>query len=205
MWPFSKPKKPDLQAEARNAVNELRSEFLDDVLAKGMSLNDRVNRLQSVKLESFDELLGLVDDTADRVFPLFDAFPAASALEIHGFCASTVAAAVHVSELPDDEKPTVIDIYLDLWIDNTVQHAPGLDGNILKGSLDRMWRGFLPGIMRAAADEEAIKMGFPNPPLVLSQELDRLVGVQRSEDEQAIAAQTLKSAVVHAMMTVRIL
>ncbi len=203
MWLFFKPKKPSLQAAARKAVKELRSEFSDEILAKGMSLNDRVNRLRSVELEYINELMGLTDDTADRVFPLFGQFPSASTLEIQGFCASLVASAVHLSELPGDEKPTVIDIYLDLWVDNIVQHAPSLDGKILRGWIDRMWRGFLPGIMRAAADEEAIEMGFPSAPVVLSKELDRLVGVQRNEDDRPLAGKTLKSAVVKAMLRVR--
>jgi len=203
MWPFSKPKKLDHQAEARKVIEELRAEFSDEDLARGMVLNDRVSRLQSVKVEQLNELLGLVDDTADRVLPLYDDFPNASGLEIHGFCASTVAAAVHVSTLPTDEKPIIIDIFLDLWVDATVRQAPSLDGKILKGSISRMWRGYLPVIMRAAADEEAVKLGFPNPPLVLAQELDRLVSVERGPVDQIAAGQVLKSAVVDAMLFVR--
>ncbi|MGO7353864.1 hypothetical protein ACCS66_03910 [Rhizobium ruizarguesonis] len=205
MWSFFKPKKPDFQVYADKAVAELRSEFSDDILVKSMSLNDRIDRLRSVKLEYFNELLGLTDDTKDRLFPLFGAFPNASALEIHGFCASTVTTATQLSELPNEEKPTIIDIYLDLWVDSMVQHAPNLNGEVLKGSMDRMWREFLPGMISVAAEEEAIKAGFPNPSLVLSQELDRLAGVQRSNNDQIVAGETLKAAVVHAIMAVRAL
>ncbi|MCW1753032.1 hypothetical protein [Rhizobium acaciae] len=205
MWSFFKPKKPDLQAEARKAVEELRSELSNAALAKSLTLNDRVNRLRSVRLEYFNELMGVTDDIADRVFPLYERYPNASALEIHGYCASTVAVSAYFSDLPEDEKPTIIDIYLDLWVDNTVSHAPGLNGQTLQGSIQRMWQGFMPGIMRAAAEEEAIRRGFDDPSGTLVKELDRLAGVERSTAERVAAAKTMKAAVVHAMIAVRAL
>ncbi|MDE8763657.1 MULTISPECIES: hypothetical protein [Rhizobium] len=200
-----KPKVPGPQDEARKPSDELRSEFSRATMAKGFSLNDRINRLRSVRLEYFNALMGVTDDVADQVFPLFDRFSAASNLEIHGFCASTVAVATHVSMLPDEEKPTIIGIYLDLWVDNTVAHAPALNGQILKGSVDRLWKGYMPGIMRAVGEDEAIKLGFPNPTVVLAQELDRLTGVERNPAEQALAGATLKEAVMHAILMVRAL
>lgn len=205
MWSFFKPKKPDRQAEARKTVEELRSEFSDAALARSFALNDRINRLRSVRLEYFNELMGVTDDIADRVFPLYERFPNASALEIHGFCASTVAVSAHFSDLPEDEKPTIIDIYLDLWVDNTVSHAPSLDGRTLQRSIQRLWQGFMPGIIRAAAEEEAIKRGFYDPTGTLVKELDRLAGVERSVAERVAAGETIKAAVVHAMTAVRAL
>ncbi|MGR9185836.1 hypothetical protein ACU8L2_23715 [Rhizobium leguminosarum] len=201
MWPFSKPKKPILQ-DARKAVDELRYEFSDEVLENSFSVNERVNRLRSVGLEFFNELLGVTDDVSDRVIVFFEN-RRLNALEFHAFCASTVAVAVHLSEVPTDEKPSVIDIYLDLWIESVKERNPQVNRAELKATMERLWTEYSPFMMRAAVEEEAIKAGFENPPLVLARNLDRLCNVTRGNAEQEALAAAVKGAVVHAITSVR--
>lgn len=190
---------------AQKALDELRAEFSDDVLRRSFAINDKVSRLGSKKLEYFNELLGITDDVGDRVWPVFENFRNGKvALEVEGFIASVVASAVKSSDLPEHEKLPIIDIYLDLWAGSIVDREPSLNGTILRGSIDRMWQSMIPGILRAAADAEAVKMGFPNPPLVLAQALDQLCGVQRSEAAQIEVGAVLKDAIIYAMLAVRV-
>lgn len=209
MFSFFKLKKkthaPDPQETLQKAVEDLRAQFSDDVLAKGMAVNDKVNRLQSVKLDFFDELMGLTEEVEDKVWPLYPELRGLKVLEVHGFAASVVAAAVHISELPEHEKLAIIDIYLDLWVGVIGDLYPSVDKSILKGSIDREWQGILPGILRAAADDEAVKLGFPNPPLVLAQAVDELCGLNRPEADQQKVGAVFKEATIHAMLAVRAL
>ncbi|TWA50539.1 hypothetical protein FB008_11250 [Sinorhizobium medicae] len=191
---------------AQQALEELRTEFSDDVLRRSLVINDKVSRLGSKKLEYFNELLGITDDVGDRVWPLFESFRNAKVvLEVEGFMASVVASAVKSSDLPEHEKLPIIDIYLDLWTGGMVDRDPSLNGTTLRGSIDRMWQGTIPGILRAAANAEAVKLGFPNPPLVLARALDQLCGVHRSETAQIEAGAVLKDAIIDAMLAVRAL
>lgn len=200
-----KPQAPDMQETMQKAVKNLRAEFSDDVLARGMAINDKVNRLRSVKLEFFNELLGLTDEVEERVWPLYQGFRGVKVLELHGFAASVVATAVKTSELPEDEKLPIIDIYLDLWVGGMGDQNPSLNKSILKGSIDREWQGIFPGILRTVAEEEAIKMGFPNPPLALAKAVDQLCGVHRPEADQEKVGAAFKEAIVHAIFAVRAL
>jgi hypothetical protein len=197
-----KPKTPSIQDAAQQVVDQLRSEFSDQVLSTSFAINERVDRLRSVKIGFFDELMGVTDDVADRVFPLFEGFPDLKILEVHGFCASTVAVATHVSELPKDEKPAIINIYLDLWIACIIGQDANLNGPKLKVSITAMWQSYAGYMMRAATPEEAAKIGFPDAPLTLAQELDRICGVSRSAADLPTAGAVLNEAVMHAMTAV---
>lgn len=209
MFSFFKPKKQapasGHQETLQKAVKDLRAEFLDDALARGMAINDKVNRLESVKLQFFQELLGLTDEVEERLWPLYQGFRGVKVLELHGFAASIVAAAVKSSLLPEHEKLPIIDIYLGLWVDGIGDQYPSLNKSILKGSIDREWQGVLPGILRTVADAEAVKMGFPNPPLALAQAIDQLCDVNRSAADQEQVGVAFKEAIVHAMFAVRAL
>lgn len=201
-----KPQAPSMIESAQKALDELRAEISDNVLRRSFAINDKVSRLGSKKLEYFNELLGITDDVGDRVWPVFENFRTGKvALEVEGFIASVVASAVKSSDLPEHEKLPIIDIYLDLWAGSIVDRDQSLNGTILRGSIDRMWQGMIPGILRAAADAEAVKMGFPNPPLVLAQALDQVCGVQRSEAAQIEVGAVLKDAIIYAMLAVRAL
>lgn len=209
MFSFFKPKKKEQasghQETLQKAVEDLRAEFSDDVLERGMAINDKVDRLESVKLKFFQDLLGLTDEVEERLWPLYQGFRGVKVLELHGFAASIVAAAVKSSVLPEHEKLPIIDIYLGLWVDSIGDQYPSLDKSILKGSIDREWQGILPGILRAVADAEAVKMGFPNPPLALAQAIDQLCGVNRSSAEQEQVGVVFKETIVHTMFAVRAL
>ena len=201
-----KPQAPSMIESAQKALDELRAEFSDDVLRRSFDINAKVNRLGTKKLEYFNELLGITDDVGDRVWPVFENFRNGKVtLEVEGFIASVVASAVESSDLPEHEKLPIIEIYLDLWAGAFADRDSSLNGTILRGSIDRMWQGMLPGILRAAADAEAVKLGFPNPPLVLAQALDQLCGVQRSEAAQIEVGAVLKDAIIYAMLAVRAL
>ena len=197
------PASPNLNAGAKEAVDQLRNKFSDETLAQGFAINQKVDRLGSRKLEYFNELLGITDDVADRIWPIFEGFSEVNVLEVNGLFASIVTTAVHSCELPTDEKRQIIDIYLDLWAGGMVAQSPTLNGSILRGSIDRMWQGLMPGILRAAAHEEAVKMGFENPPAVLLKALDDLCGVQRPDGQQAEAASMLKDAIIYGFLAVR--
>lgn len=201
-----KPQALNIIESAQEVVDGLRAKFSDETLARSFIINEKVSRLGSKKLEYFNELLGITDDVGDRVWPVYENFRNEKVvLEVEGFIASVVASAVKSSDLPEHEKLPIIDIYLDLWSGGLVDTYPSLNEAILRGSIDRMWQGMIPGILRSAADAEAVKMGFPNPPLVLAQALDQLCEVQRSEVDQIEAGAVIKDAIIYAMLAVRAL
>lgn len=204
-WFKSKDKAsgPNIVSDAQKAVDELRSQFSDEALSHGLAINEKVDRLGSHKLEYFNDLLGVTDDVADRIWPIFDNFHNVKVLEVHGLCVSIVTTAIHSCDLSEDEKRQIIDIYLDLWAGGVAGQDPSLNGTILRGSIDRMWQGIMPGILRAAVDEEAVKMGFENPPAVLLQALDDLCGVDRPVKQKAEGAAILKDAIIHGFLAVR--
>lgn len=201
----NKAQAPNMIEGAQKAVDELRAEFPDDELVRSFAINAKVNRLGTKNLEYFNELLGITDGVSDRVWPIFEDLPNVKNIEIHGVLASVVASAVKSSDLPEHEKLPIIEIYLDLWAGGIVDQDPRLKGTILRGSIGRMWESMLPGILRAAAYEDAVKLGFPNPPLVLVQSIDELCGVRRSEAAQIEAGAALRDAIIYAMLAVRAL
>lgn len=203
---FKKKHKPlSMMEMMQQSVDELRADFSDETLSKAFAIDDKIRRLGSKKLEYFNELLGTTDDVADRIWLAFEGLPPAKKLEIHGLVASIVASAIKASDLPAHEKLQIIDIYLDLWAGAFVQYHPTVDGVILRGSIEKMWQGLLPGILRAVADAEAVKLGFPNPPLALVQSIDTAWGLQRSEAAQIEAGAVLKEIIIFAMATVHTL
>ncbi|MGI0524009.1 hypothetical protein [Rhizobium giardinii] len=207
---FRKKKQPqearrkptDLHEELRNAVNDLRAELGDEAFVRGMELQDRINGLRSVQLSFFQSLLALTDDVSDHIIDLYEPHGKFNALEVHGFCACIVTTAISVVNLPDDQKPIVMDIYLGLWVDGIVQNGNGINGPALKDQIVRLWSEYRPFIIHTETEPvQYIIYKSDSAAMRLVSNVDRLAGVTRHLTQQHIAATRFKSMISEAVRT----
>lgn len=194
---------PDAHTDLRKAVSDLRSEFSDETLARGMGLLDRVSGLRSVQLSFFQSLLELTDQVSDRMVDHYDEFGTFNALEVHAFCASIVATAIAASDLPEDERPSIVDIYLSLWVDSVVEHGKGINGPALKAQMGKLWAEYCPLVVRAASEPTPQIVHDPESAAVrLVRNVDRLAGIERDEVRQKVVAVTFKVTTMEAIRIV---
>lgn len=172
-------------------------------VSSAMELLDRVNRLRSVQLSFFQSLLNLTDEVSDRIVSQYEQFGTFNTLEVHAFCASIVATAVAGSDLPEDETPIIVDIYLALWVDSVAQHGDAINGLALKDQMRRLSAEYCPLIIRAANELTPQIMHDPDSVAVrLVRNVDRLAGVDRDEVQQSVTAVNFKVAATEAIRIV---
>lgn len=191
----------DMQQSIGREVESIRSEIGDEAVTGGMQLLNRVNRLKSVEIPFFQGLLELTNEVSDQVFDQYEQFGDVNALNVHGFCASIVATAVSVINLPDDEKPVVMDIYLDLWIDSAVRNGRNINGPSLKERIVRVWEDYRPFIYYTEVEPAQYILYKPTESAarLLVSNVDRLAGVSRNEVEQQVTATRFKSIISEAI------
>lgn len=182
--------------ELGKAISDLKAEMGDKALMQGMNLLDRVNALRSVKLSFFQSLLELADNVSNQVVDQYESFGKFNSLEVQGFCASIITTAISVINLPEDEKPICMDIYLGLWVDSVVQHGKGINGPALKDQIVRVWSEYRPLIIGAATEPvQYIIYKSDSAAMRLVSNVDRLAGVTRDETQQHIVATRFKSLI----------
>jgi hypothetical protein len=191
----------DMRQNMRREIENLRAELGDEAMASGMQLLDRVNLIQSVKLPFFQGLLELTYEVSDQVVDQYEPLGEFNAVEVHGFCACIVATAISVINLPDDEKPFVMDIYLDLWVDSAVRNGRNINGPSLKDRIVRVWGEYRPFIYHAEVEPVQYVLYKPTESAArrLVSNVDRLAGVSRNEVEQQITATRFKSIISEAV------
>lgn len=193
----------DGNEELRKAISDLREEVGDEALMKGMNLMDRVGTLRSVKLSFFQSLLELYFEVSDQVVDQYEPFGNFNSLEVHGLCASIIATAISVINLPEDEKPIVTDIYLDLWVDSVVKNGKGINGPSLKDRIVRVCEESRPLIIGAGFEPvQHIMYKSDSAAMRMVSDLDRLAGVTRDETQQLKVAMTFKSLISEAVRIV---
>jgi hypothetical protein len=176
-----KPEPISIVDAVRDKMEELRLEMGDDVYFRAMAYNVRVNELTSLRIQDFNELLGVSDELAEKMMEAFSNCDPKPLLDIHAFAGSVVATGISFTNLSADEQPKIKDIYLDLWIDAVIQQAPDIERDKLKKSITRILGEYGPDIVRTFTAETAIKAGFANPPVALMKTIDQMCGVSRSE------------------------
>lgn len=194
--PFEK-----MQNDMRGSVEKLSAEMGDEAVISGTQLLDRVNTLETVKLPFFQGLLELTDMVSDQVISRYEPLGDFNALEVHGFCACIVTTAISVISLPDDEKPVVMDIYLDLWVDSAVRNGQNINGPSLKDRIVNAWGEYRPFIYHAEVEPVQYITFKPTESAArrLVSNVDRLAGVTRSDVEQQMAAIRFKSVIAEAV------
>lgn len=190
-----------MQKNVSREVESIRSEFGDEAVTGGMQLLNRVNRLQSVEIPFFKGLLELTDEVSDQVFDQYEQFGDVNTMEVHGFCVAIVATAVSVINLPDDEKPVVMDIYFDLWVDSAVRNGRNINGPSLKERIIRVWGDYRPFIYHTEVEPVQYILYKPTESAarLLVSNVDRLAGVSRNEVEQQVTAARFKSIISEAV------
>lgn len=190
-----------MQKNMHREVENLRAELGDEALISGMQLLDRVGVLGVVKLPFFQGLLELNDQVSDQVISQYESFGSFNTLEVHGFCACIVATAISMINLPDDEKPIAIDIYLDLWVESAVRNGKNINGPSLKDRIVDAFGEYRPFIYRAEVEPVQYIAYKPTESVArrLLSNVDRLAGVTRSEVEQQITAMRFKSTISEAV------
>jgi hypothetical protein len=191
----------DMQQNISRGVESIRSELGDEAVTGGMQLLSRVNRLHSVKVHFFQGLMELTDEVSDQVFDQYEQLGDVNTMEVHVFCVSIVATAVSVINLPDDEKPVVLDIYFDLWTDSAVRNGRNINGPSLKERIVRVWEDYRPFVYYTEVEPAQYILCKPTESAarLLVSNVDRLAGVSRNEVEQQITATRFKSVISEAI------
>ncbi len=168
----------------------------DDVLAKGMALNQRINRLRSVNFEFIQSMLELTDNVTDRIRELYKQFPAVNGLEVDAFCASMVCTGIISSDVPENEAPEVLDIYLGLWTETAVKNHPGASEQTLRVQMNGLWIEYCRMILKTLDEPTPqIVINEDSVARVLVRNVDRLARVDRDSSQEAVTAVTFKATI----------
>nr|WP_299506419.1 hypothetical protein [uncultured Rhizobium sp.] len=201
---FKKKSEPTCIVDAiHDGMEDLRKEMGDEVYFGAMAYNVRVNELRSLKIQNFNELLGVSDDLGEKMMEAFSNCDPKPILDIYAFCVSVVAAAINFTNIPADEQPKVRDIYFDLWVDAIGQHAQNFDKEKLKASITRVSGEYEPDIVRTFTASSAVQAGFANPPVTLMKTIDQMAGVSRSETSYETIGPGLQALVDHTVRRVQ--
>lgn len=198
MFSFFKRKTQETgsHAELRQSVEKWRSEIGDDTFLKSIELNSRVNRLTSVNLDFIQSLLELTDELTDRIREQYQGFGQLVLLEIDAFCAALVATAVITTDIPEDEALEVIDIYLGLWTETTVENHPRAEASALKARMDTLWLEYSRLILKTFGEPTPeMAMNEDSPARILVRNVDRLAKVERQPERELVTAVIFKAAV----------